>query len=217
MQLDTLPYSVLPSTCTAGIGNLCTESKLERMVTQMTTEQKPKVEPKPTGPVVAPVVSEKQLMTDIQKASAAGDYKTVARIAQELVKYQRSKEQAETEAKQKALAAIVLEVKTAIDATVKKLVDAKKLDLADGVWYSADFGDKSTACRLIKTTAKAPRTGSGGSGKKYDIGTEEMLKKHGHMEYKGGQSFQSAYDSDTDKNKRYAIREALLKVEGLTS
>jgi len=187
----------------------------------VTTEQKPKVEPKATvsvvAPVTAPVVSEKQLMADIQKASAAGDYKAVARIAQELVKYQRSKEQAETEAKQRALAAIVLEVKTALDAAVKRLVDSKKLDLADGVWYSMDFGDKSTSCRLLRTATKTLRSGSGGGGKKFAVGTAELLQKHGNIEYKDGQSFQAAYDSDPDKNKRYAIRESLLKMEGLTN
>jgi len=183
----------------------------------MTTKVEPKATVTVVAPVVAPVVSEASLMASMEQAMKAKDYKAVARVSQELVKYQRTQEQAIADAKSKALVAITTEVKTVLDTAVKRLIDAKKLDLADGVWYSADFGDKSTACRLIKTTAKAPRTGSGGSGKKYDIGTEEMLKKHGHMEYKGGQSFQSAYDSDTDKNKRYAIREALLKVEGLIS
>ena len=178
-------------------------------------EPKPKEQPKAVVSTTAPVVSEKSLIADIKAAIEAGNYKLVGLKSQELVKFQRTQEQVEQEAKQAALLAITTEVKVAIDAAVKRLVDAKKLDLADGVWYSADFGDKSTSCRLLKVAPKAIRTGSGGKGKKFSIGTDDMLKKHGHIEYKDGQTFQQAYDADQDKNKRYAIREALLKVEGL--
>jgi len=189
----------------------------------MTQKVAPKPEPKavvsvvtPTAPVTAPVVSEKSLMASLQTALAAGNFKLVAQVSQELVKYQRTQEQAAADAKSKALLAVTLEVKTALDAAVKKLVDAKKLDLADGVWYSQDFGDKSAACRLIKATAKAERKSSGGGvGKKFSIGTAELLQKYGGMEYKDGQTFQQTYEADSDKNFRFGIRNALLKLEGL--
>jgi len=35
------------------------------------------------------------------------------------------------------------------------------------------------------------------------------------MEYKNGQTFQQAYEADSDKNFRFGIRNALLKLEGL--
>ena len=189
---------------------------MERMVTQMTTEQKPKEQPK-AAPVTAPVVSEKSLMASLDAALKAGNFKAVAQVSQELVKYQRTQEQAALEAKTKALVAVEVEVKTAIQAVVKKLIDAKRLDIADGVWYTQDFGTTLVTCRLVAVAPKAPRSGNGGGGKKFAVGTAELLQKHGNIEYKDGQSFQAAYDSDPDKNKRYAIREALLKMEGLTS
>ena len=188
----------------------------------MTQKVAPKPEPKavvsvvtPTAPVTAPVVSEKSLMVSLQTALAAGNFKLVAQVSQELVKYQRTQEQAAADAKSKALLAVTLGVKTVLDAVVKKLVDTKKLDLADGVWYSQDFGDKSASCRLIRAVAKAERKSSGGAGKKFSIGTAELLQKYGGMEYKNGQTFQQAYEADSDKNFRFGIRNALLKLEGL--
>ena len=41
-----------------------------------------------------------------------------------------------------------------------------------------------------------------------------MIVKYGNDEYKDGQSFQASWDTSTDKNHRYAIREALLKKNG---
>ena len=71
----------------------------------------------------------------------------------------------------------------------------------------------------MKATAKAARTGGGGGGggKKFSVSTTDLLEKFGSQEYKNDQSFKAAWDADADKNKRYAIREALLKKEGLIS
>lgn len=157
-----------------------------------------------------------QLMEEMNKAVASGDYKAVAKVASELVKFQKAAEQAELEAKTKALEAISQEVKTAIEKAVQKLVDSGKLDQADGIWYTNDFGEKLTTIRLMKSAPKAKTsTGTGGgAGKKFSVTTAELLEKFGADEYKDGQSYQTAWDSNTDKNWRYAIRESLLKKSG---
>ena len=68
----------------------------------------------------------------------------------------------------------------------------------------------------MKSQPRAARSGSsGGGGKKFDISTDDMLSRHGQNEYKDGLTFQQAYESSTDKNWRYAIRQKLLKLEGI--
>jgi hypothetical protein len=163
--------------------------------------------------------TEAELMADMMAAVKSGDYKAVAKVASELVKFQKAKEQAELEAKQKVLAEKTIKIKAAIDKAVEKLIQSGELDAADGIWYTNDFGEKLVTCRLIKVMTKTKTTtgGGGGGGKKFSVSTTELLEKFGSQEYKDGQTFQAAWDANTDKNWRYAIREALLKKDGLIS
>ena len=125
-------------------------------------------------------------------------------------------EKAELDAKRAVLDGMCEVVKDGISRVVKMLIDAGKLDAADGIWYSYDFGEQAPTVRLLKSTARAPRAGGGGTGKKFDVSTDAMLAKYGTEPYKdSGQTFQQAYESNTDKNFRYAIRQALLKKEGI--
>lgn len=163
-----------------------------------------------------PQKTETDLTKEMQDAMKSGDFKAVAKVAQELVKFQKAKEAAELEAKQQILAAVTEEVKAAIEKAVKPLIDSGRLDEADGIWYTNDFGEKLVACRTMKSQTKA-RTGGGGGGKKFSVSTSELLEKFGAEEYKDGQSFQAYWDANTDKNARYGIREALLKKAGYTS
>lgn len=160
--------------------------------------------------------TEAELMTEMQAAVKSGDYKQVAKVASELVKFQKTKEAAELDAKQKRLAAKTETVKAAILKALQPLIDRKELDDADGIWFVQDFGEKLVTVRLMKTAAKASGGGGhgGGGGKKFDVGTEELLTKFGGQEYKEGQTFQAAWDANTDKNWRYGIRTALLKLNG---
>lgn len=163
--------------------------------------------------------TEAQLMEEMNVAVKSGDYKSVAKVAQELVKFQKAKEVAEHDAKVKALEVITVEVKAAIDKVLAKLVDAGKLDQADGIWYTNDFGEKLTTCRLMKITVKKSTgaTGGGGAGKKFAVTTTELMEKYGQEVYKDNQTFAAAWEANTDKNWRYAIREALLKKAGVIS
>src|SRR3990167_9418784 len=97
-------------------------------VASMTTKVEPKATVTVVAPVVAPVVSEASLMASMEQAMKAKDYKAVARVSQELVKYQRTQEQAIADAKSKALVAITTEVKTVLDTAVKGLIDRRAHD-----------------------------------------------------------------------------------------
>jgi hypothetical protein len=190
-----------------------------------------------TATVEVKVKTEAELMAELQSALKSGDFKSVAKVSTEIAKVQKSKEQAELEAKQKILEAKTGGVKAMLDSiigmmtaghkpgknVIDKLVETlnqqtgKELDAADGVWYVNDFGDKLTTCRLMKAQVKAKTGGGGGGGKKFDINTVELINgKYANEPYKDtGKSFKEAWESNSDKNWRYAIRQEVLKREGL--
>jgi len=161
---------------------------------------------------------EQTLMAEMNSAVASGDYKAVAKVAQELVKAQKAKEAEELAAKAAVLDAKVKTVSDTIMKSLTKMVEAGELDMADGVFFNWDFGDKEPSCRLTKAAArKAGSGGGGGAGKKFSISTPTLLETYGAEDYKDGMTFQQAWDSNADKNWRYAIRESLLKKGGYIS
>lgn len=160
-------------------------------------------------------LTEAQLMEALETALKSKDFKAVTAASRKLDSAVKAKEKVELEAKRAVLDAMTEEVKGAIMKAVKPLVDSGKLDAADGIWFSFDFGEKAPVVRLMKTQPKAARSGGGGGGKKFDISTDDMLSRHGQEEFKDGLTFQQAYESSTDKNWRYAIRQKLLKLEGI--
>ena len=157
-----------------------------------------------------------QLMDELQSALSSGDFKAVAAVSRKIDTMTKAAEKAELTAKQAALESVKAIVQTAYLEAITPFIDDGSLDAADGVWISHDFGEQAPTVRLTKTTARAPRTGGGGTGKKFDISTDDMLAEHRDEMYKNtGQTFKAAYDSNTDKNWRYGIRNALLKLEGI--
>ncbi len=177
--------------------------------------QAPVVEAKPP--------TEAELRAQLDKAIKSDDFRAIAKVAAEIAKFVKTKETAELEVKQKALASMTEEVKAVIGKALKPLVDSGKLDQADGIWYSYDFGEKLTACRLMKSQPKARTagTGGGGGGKRFDVNTtpgSDIFTKFANEPYKDtGKTVQQAWDSSTDKNWRYGIRQFLLKKHGTIS
>jgi len=160
--------------------------------------------------------TKEQLMAEMQNAMTQGDWKLVSQVSRKIDNLVKTAEKAELAAKTAALDAIKTAVGDAITAVIEPMIVAGQLDAADGVWYSYDFGEQAPTIRLARTAARAPRAGGGGTGKKFDISTDDMLAKHGTEMYKDtGMTIQQAYESNTDKNYRYAIRQKLLKLEGV--
>jgi len=166
-------------------------------------------------PTAQPELTEDQLMAELETALASKDFKAVAAASRKLDTYQKTKDKAELAEKTAALDKMSDKVKQAIMKAVDPLVKAGDLDAADGVWFSFDFGEKAPVVRLMKTAPRQARAGGGGGGKKFDISTDDMLAKHGQEQFNDGLTFQQAYESSTDKNWRYNIRQQLLKLEGI--
>ena len=159
--------------------------------------------------------TEAELMAELEAALKSKDFKAVAAASRKLDSAVKAKEKVESAAKTAELDAIRDEVAAVISKAVKGLVDSGKLDAADGIWYSYDFGEQAPVVRLSKSAPRAARSGTGGGGKKFDISTDDMLTKFGTETYKDtGMTVQQAYESSTDKNYRYAIRQFLLKKNG---
>lgn len=157
----------------------------------------------------------KQLEAELIAAVDGRNFKEVRRLSGEMAKTEAEAEKKAVEDKKAALSKVTDKVKKAIDKVVQGLIEAKELDAADGVWYSNDFGEQLTTCRLLKSQPKARSGGSGGAGKKFSITTTELLSKHGDkvMDSDTGVTFNEAFASNTDGNARYTIRTKLLKLE----
>ena len=169
-----------------------------------------------TSPAVVAEPTEDELKAELQKALDSGDFKVVAQVSRKIDTIVKAREKVELDAKQAALDSMIEKVKSAITKAVKPIVDSGDLDAADGIWYNYDFGEQAPTVRLMKSQPKATRAGGGGGGKKFDISTDDMLARHSEEPYKEtGMNFQQAWESSTDKNFRYAVRQALLKKEGV--
>jgi hypothetical protein len=166
------------------------------------------------------VKSQDELIAEMKAATESGDWKAVSRLSSQIAKMVAAEEKAEKEEKLKAIAGLTEKVKGVLDKAVNRLVESGELDGCDGVWYSYDFGEKLTTCRLLKGQARKGG-GGGGGGKKFNISTEELLNQYGDQIVKIGdveQTFKEHWDSTpaTDGNARYKIRVKLLKVAKLT-
>jgi len=181
---------------------------IQELANQMTPEgEVPKDVTQPTR---------EQLMAELQSALSSGDFKAVAAVSRRIDTMTKAAEKAELTAKQAVLESVKEIVQTAYLEAITPFIDDGSLDAAEGVWISHDFGEQAPTVRLTRTATRTARTGGGGTGKKFDISTDDMLAKHGEEPYKDtGMTVRQAYDSNTDKNWRYAIRTKLLKLEGI--
>ena len=168
-----------------------------------------------SAPVEVKQPTESELMAELKAALAKNDFKAVATISRKIDGLTKANEKAQLEAKTAALAKVVETVKSAIVKAIRPLIESKQLDAADGIWFSYDFGEQAPTVRLTRTAAKATKSGGGGTGQKFDISTDAMLAKHGAEKFNEELTFQQAYEQNTDKNWRYAIRTKLLKLEGV--
>ena len=169
----------------------------------------------PEQPVAEPELTIEQLMAQMQDAISANDFKAVSQISRKIDTRNRAIEKSALDEKRAMAEQVGQSVVSAIMEVVQPLVDDGTLDNFDGIWFTNDFGEQQPTIRLVKTATKTRSSGNGGTGKKFDVSTEDMLSRHGDEVYKDGATFNSAYQSNTDKNWRYAIRTKLLKLEGI--
>ena len=187
-----------------------------------------------TDPTLDPIEA---LQKRISEATAAQDWKAVTKIARELVDAENAKAKAEREKLQAAIAGLTEKVKGVIDKAVARMIEAGELDGADGVWYSKDFGDESSGCRLLKSAPKVAgeKSGNGGSYVSHPAKSDELRKSEGAKPFTSpdgtpvtkatigkvehtfpeGLTLEEAWKYSNDGGWRNRVRQALLKSAGL--
>ncbi|GAG39855.1 unnamed protein product, partial [marine sediment metagenome] len=101
------------------------------------------------------VKTKDELLADLSKAMADQDWKSISSLSTQISKLVKTEETAERDAKQAVLKDTTSKVMKAIQKAIQPFIDNKDLDLADGVWFSNDFGEKLADCRLLKSAPKA--------------------------------------------------------------
>ena len=179
-----------------------------------------------------------QLFEELGKAYEAKDYKLMGKLSTLVAKAEAAEAKDAKEKLSAELVNLTKEVKTSMTAAVKKMVDAGKLEGAEGVWFSWDFGAKeevgiNPACRLVKSGRKAS-TGEGGGSGSYianpaksanllaQVGGNVMFKEDTTVTIDkqqqvmvAGTTFKEAYDYSTNGGWRNRVRMALLKEAGV--
>lgn len=180
-------------------------------------------------------VKQKELREQMKEAVAKEDWKAVSKVSADLAKLEKEQEREAREAAEGAVKELTLKVKDAITEFMAPMIESGELDGCDGVWYGMDFGDemvsglRPASCKLLKSAAKAPRaSGGGGGGTKFNVSYKDFLAKYGEdlvtdadAEFRSalkpnvGQTWKEAYESSTDGNFRYHIRECWLHKDSL--
>lgn len=173
------------------------------------------------------VMTKDELIQAIGEAYNKGEYKLMGKLSGQMAKFEADEAKAAKDAQLAVVVGLTEKVKKVIDKAVAQMISDGQLDVADGIWYSQDFGDKLTSCRLLKGTVRKASSGTGGGGKKFSDTPAELLAQCGGVamfseakELKvdgvptaipAGMTYQEAYDLSTDGNWRYKVRVAMLK------
>ncbi len=192
----------------------------------------------PTKEIDYGKMSTDQLLVEMGKAYESKDMKLMGQIAKVHTATEKVEDKVKKDALQSKLQEIVGETLKEITSLVDKLVDAGKLDGAEGVWFAYDMGEKrekgiNPACRLTKTSRRAS-TGTSGTSGSYVANpakSSELLEQVGdnvmfeedtlvkidkvEQTMKAGTTFNDAYKHSTNGGWRNRVRMALLKEAGL--
>lgn len=186
-----------------------------------------------------------QLLVEMGKAYEAKDMKLMGQIAKVHTATEKAEEKVKKDKLESKLQEIVGETLKEITSLVDKLVDAGKLDGAEGVWFAYDMGEKrekgiNPACRLTKTSRRTSTGTSTGTGSYtpndakskdvLDTEDDEGVKFGEHILFSvaterkidkaavtmpAGMTYREAYNYSTNGGWRNSVRMALLKEAGI--
>lgn len=186
-------------------------------------------------------MSKDQLFEELGKAYGAKDYKLMGKLSSLVAKAEQAEEKARKDSLLAELIAITKETSGELVKTIDKLISAKKLEGAEGIWFAWDFGEKeevgiNPACRLIKSGKKSTGSTGESSGKSSyvaglpsnknmlaEVGSRVMFNEDTQVTIdkqdvtmKAGTTFQQANDYSTNGGWKNRVRMALGKECGLT-
>lgn len=166
-----------------------------------------------------PKLTADQLQAELKSAMALGDIPKVIQLATQLKKLVKGAGDAELEAKKGQITDLGEKVKIAF----VKLIDQYGADIVTLVGEKKacikltwDFEGQVPEVKIVKGASGTRKGGAkgGGNPQKFSMTSEALLEKFGGEKYKDtGRTFQEIWDSTTDKNARYTVRKALIKLE----
>jgi len=158
-----------------------------------------------------------------ENAVASRDMALVKRLAGEIDKRDKVAEREHLDANKELIVELALKVKSKLIETSKKFeADIKELVGNDKarVKFEYDFANElDTTIAISKgPIAGARRASGGGTPQRYEKGTPGMLAEFGEQPFKkdgedSGMTLQEAWNSNTDGNFRYKIRQQLVKLD----
>lgn len=163
------------------------------------------------------------LDTQLENAMTAHDMGLVKRLAGEIDKRDKVAEKERLEANKDLIVELALEVKSELIKTAKKfeadIVEVVGAEKAR-VKFEYDFTNElDTTIAISKgPTGGARRVSGGGTPQRYEKGTSGMLAEFGGQPFlkngeSSGMTLQEAWDSSTDGNHRYKVRQQLIKLD----
>lgn len=187
------------------------------------------------------IMSMEQLLEAIGEAYKAKppQLKLMAQLSKLYTKKEGEAEKAKKDALLAELVAVTQETLASLTKTVDDMVEAGKLEGAEGIWFAYDFGairEKgiNPSCRLMKAGRKASGTGESSGKSSYVANpakSADLLAQVGDNVYfaedtavtidkvaqtmPAGMTFKEAYDFSTNGGWRNRVRMALLKEAGI--
>ena len=179
------------------------------------------------------------LLDAIGQAYASKDMKLMGQLSKLYTKKEAEAEKSKKEALLAELIQVTQDTAKALTQAVDDMVEAGKLEGAEGIWFAYDFGairEKgiNPSCRLVKGQ-RSTGEGGGGSGKSSYVAnpakSADLLAQVGEnvmfaedtsvtidkveQTMAAGTTFKGAYDFSTNGGWRNRVRMALLKEAGI--
>jgi len=184
-------------------------------------------------------MSMEELLQAIGDAYTTKDMKLMGQLSKLYTKAEATAEKAKKDALLAELIAVTQETLVSMTSTVDDMVEAGKLDGAEGVWFAYDFGaikerGINPSCKLIKSSRRATGEGSGSGKSSYvanpaksadllaQVGDNVMFAEDTSVTIdkveqtmSAGTTFKEAYEHSTNGGWRNRVRMALLKEAGI--
>jgi hypothetical protein len=166
-----------------------------------------------------------QLQEQLKSAMASGNMPEVIRLSQVVTKATKGASSVELEAKKGQITDLGEKIKLAFQSSI---IDKFGMDIVALVGEKKaiikldwDYEGQTPTCKIVKGIAGTRKAGAkgGGNPQKFAMSSDDLIAKHGDAPFKKdeagntSQTMKQAWDATTDKNARYAIRQAMIKLE----
>ena len=162
------------------------------------------------------------LQAQLQAAAGKGDWKQVIEIGSQLKRAQSEADKARAEANKGKVIELSIKVKGELIKVAKRFEEAIVALVGEDkarVKFEYDFSNElDSTIAITKSTGGSKRVAGSGSPQRYEKSTNDLLSAFGGQQFlkngqPSGQTLKEAYDSNTDGNWRFKVRQQLIKLD----